>query len=354
MVSKQHAVLEHAVLDTERSRTVRAFAAFAPAQALQPWTYELEALGTGEIDVAVTHCGVCHTDLHLIDNDLGVSEYPLVPGHEVIGTIAAVGNDVLGLAVGQRVGVGWQRGSCNQCEWCRKGLMHLCAGLRPTAIAGYGGFAQSLRVGHQFAIPIPESLDSVTAAPLLCAGISVYAPLIRFVRPCSRVGVIGIGGLGHLALQFARAMGAEVFAFSTSADKQEEARRLGAHTFIACTDPEQMRRVAGSLDLLLSTATVNLDWRTWLRTLRPNGTVCLVGVPPEPASLPVWPMMILGQLSFCGSVIGTPLQIEEMLRFAALHNVRTAVEVVPMEQVNHALEKVRRNQVRYRMVLATC
>ena len=126
MVSKQHAVLEHAVLDIERSRTVRAFAAFAPAQALQPWTYELEALGTGEIDVAVTHCGVCHTDLHLIDNDLGVSEYPLVPGHEVIGTIAAVGNDVLGLAVGQRVGVGWQRGSCNQCEWCEK-VSCICA-----------------------------------------------------------------------------------------------------------------------------------------------------------------------------------------------------------------------------------
>lgn len=333
-------------------RAVRAFAALAPGQALQPWVYEPGPLRSDEIEVAVTHCGVCHTDVHLIDNDLGVSTYPLVPGHEVIGTITAVGDAAGGFAVGERVGVGWQRGACNQCEWCRQGLENLCAGHQPTALAGYGGFAQSLRVNHRFAILVPDGLDSAIAAPLLCGGISVYAPLARLVRPGSRVGIIGIGGLGHLALQFARAMGAEVFAFSTSPDKQEEAHGFGAHRFVISADPGHMGRVAASLDVLLSTATVSLDWSAWLRTLRPNGTFCLVGVPPEPVSLPVWPMMIMGQLSVCGSVIGAPQQITEMLRFAALHNVRTAVEVLPMEQVNLALEKVRRNQARYRMVLA--
>jgi len=334
----------------ETPSAVRAFAALARGQALHPWAYEPGPLAADEIELAVTHCGICHTDLHLIDNDLGLSTYPLVPGHEVIGTIIAVGDNVGSLAVGQRVGVGWQRGACNQCEWCQQGLQNLCAGSRPTALAGYGGFAHSLRADHRFAVPIPDVLDPATAAPLLCAGITVYAPLSRLVRPASRIGVIGIGGLGHLALQFARAMGAEVFAFSTSTDKQEEAQSFGAHHFVVSTDSAQMGRVAASLDVLLATASANLDWSAWLGTLRPNGTFCLVGASPGPVSLPTLPM-IMGQFAFCGSVIGAPRQIAEMLRFAALHNVRPAVELAPMDQVNLALQKVRRNQARYRMVL---
>ena len=165
MNSKPCTVLEDFILGAKGSRTVHAFAALAPGQPLQPWEYEPEPLGTGEVEIAVTHCGVCHTDLHLIDNQLGAETYPLVPGHEVIGTIAAVGATTGDLAIGRRVGVGFQRGACNQCEWCQKGLQHLCAGLRPTALARYGGFAQRLRADHQFAIPIPDSLDSAVAAP---------------------------------------------------------------------------------------------------------------------------------------------------------------------------------------------
>ena len=335
----------------EAASGVRAFAALARGQALRPWAYEPGPLGAEDVELEVTHCGICHTDLHLIDDDFGLSTYPLVPGHEVIGKITAVGDAAGDLAIGQRVGVGFQRGSCNQCEWCRQGLQNLCVQSRPTALAGYGGFAQSLRVDHRFAIPIPDALDSAIAAPLLCGGITVYMPLIRLVRPGSRVGVIGIGGLGHLALQFARAMGAEVFAFSMSPDKEEEAYRLGAHHFVLSTDSGHLGRAAASLDVLLSTATANLDWSAWLGTLRPNGTFCLVGASPGPLSLPTMPM-IFGQLSFCASVIGAPRQIAEMLRFAALHNVQTVVELLPMEQVNRALEKVRGNQARYRMVLA--
>jgi uncharacterized zinc-type alcohol dehydrogenase-like protein len=352
-MSSRQAVFETAVAEAHGSRTVRAFAALARGQALQLWTYEPGPLAANEVDVAVTHCGVCHTDLHLIHNEMGFETYPLVPGHEIVGTITAVGDEVRTLAVGQRVGVGFQRGACDRCEWCQKGLQNLCAGHRPTAVGGYGGFAQIVRVDHQFAIPVPDALDSAIAAPLLCAGISVYSPLIRLARPGSRVGVIGIGGLGHLALQFARAMGTEVFAFSTSPDKQGEALYFGAHHFVVSTDSEQMRRAAASLDVLLSTVTVSLDWGTWLRTLRPNGTFCLVGVSPEPVTLPVWPTMIMGQLSVCGTVIGAPQQIVEMLQFAALHKVHPTVEVLPMEQVNQALEKVHRNEARYRMVLAT-
>jgi len=352
MSCTQSKVFEDIVPDAKGHRTVRAFAALGPGQALQPWKYEPGPLGADDVELAVTHCGVCHTDLHLIGNEMGISTYPLVPGHEAIGTIVAVGEQVRGLSVGQRVGVGFQRAACDQCEWCQKGLQNLCRSLRPTAVAGYGGFAQFLRANHQFAVPVPDELDSASAAPLLCAGISVYAPLVRFARPGSRIGIIGIGGLGHLAVQFARAMGAEVVAFSTSADKQEEAHRLGAHHFVLSQKSEQMGRAAASLDVLVSTATVNLDWNAWLGTLRPNGTFCLLGVPPEPVSLTVWPTMVMRQLSFCASAIGTPQQISEMLRFAALHNVQPRVEVLPMKEVNLALDRVRANKARYRIVLA--
>lgn len=331
---------------------VRAYAALAAGRALQPWTFEPGPLTAEEVELAVTHCGFCHGDLHLIDNDLGISAYPLVPGHEVIGTVTAMGDRAEGLAIGQRVGVGWQRGACNRCEWCLRGLQNLCANSRPTAVAGYGGFADRLRVDYRFAVPVPDELDSALAAPLLCAGITVYAPLSRLAHSATRVGVIGIGGLGHLALQFARAMGSEVFAFSTSPDKAEEAQRFGAHHFVVSADAAQMERVKGSLDVLLATASAKLDWNSWLGTLRPNGTVCMVGATPEPVSLQPLPM-ILGQLSFSGSVVGAPDQIGEMLRFAAQHSVRTAVEVLSMDQVNVALEKVRKNKARYRIVLAS-
>jgi uncharacterized zinc-type alcohol dehydrogenase-like protein len=230
-------------------------------------------------------------------------------------------------------------------------LQNLCAGSRPTCLAGFGGFARSIRTDSLFAIPIPDALDPAVAAPLLCAGITVYAPLRRLVQPGGRVGIIGIGGLGHLAVQFARAMGAEVFAFSTSPDKLEAARRFGAHHCFISADRDAMKPANGRLDALISTATADLDWAFWLAMLRPNGRFCLVGASPGPITLPTLPM-IFGQFSFSGSIIGPPRQMEEMLRFAALHGVRPVVEVLPFEQINEALERVRTNQARFRMVVA--
>ena len=334
----------------QRATEVTAYAAIAPHAPLEAWSYEPGPLRADEVDIAVTHCGVCHTDIHLIDNDLGASTYPLVPGHEVVGTVTAIGAAVTTIAPGQRVGAGWQRGACNECEWCRQGLENLCAASRPTCLAGYGGFAQSVRVDSRFAIPIPDALESVVAAPLLCGGITVYAPLCRLVHPGTRVGVVGIGGLGHLAVQFARAMGAEVFAFSTSPDKLEAARQFGAHHCFISADRDAMKRANRRLDVLISTAAADLDWAFWLGTLRPNGRFCLLGASPGPISLPTLPM-IFGQFSFSASIIGPPRQMEEMLRFAALHGVRPAVEVLPFKQVNEALERVRTNQARFRMVL---
>jgi uncharacterized zinc-type alcohol dehydrogenase-like protein len=229
-------------------------------------------------------------------------------------------------------------------------MEHLCRESRPTPLAGFGGFARSLRVDHRFAIPIPVELDSAAAAPLLCAGITVYAPLSRMVRPAMRVGVIGIGGLGHLALQFARAMGAEVIAFSTSTEKRNEALGFGAHEFVESASPVQMTRMAGTVDLLVTTSNANLAWGDWLALLRANGTFLMLGASPGPVELPVLPM-IFGQFSFTGSVIGPPRIMSEMMRFAALHGIRPAVELAPMDQANVAIEKVRRNQARYRMVL---
>ena len=326
---------------------VQSYAAKHAGSELEPWSYEPTPLGSTEVDVSVTHCGICHTDLHLIDNDLGVSSYPLVPGHEIVGIVSAVGSEVPDLRLGQRVGIGWQRGSCAECEWCLDASENLCAQSRPTCLAGFGGFAHSVRSEAHFAIPIPECLDSGSAAPMLCAGITVYRPLKRYLKSGYRVGVIGIGGLGHLAIQFARAMGAEVYAISTSEDKHDEAIRFGAHHFVVSKDTAPF---SGKLDLVLSTATGELDWSSWMNALRPTGTFCLLGASPGPVSLPVLPM-IFGEFSFTASVVGSPARIAEMLQFASENQINTAVEAFPLNQVNIALDKLRRNEARYRMVL---
>ncbi len=198
-----------------------------------PFRYDPGKLAAHDVEIAISHCGVCHSDLHLIANDWGTSQYPFIPGHEIIGKVAAAGTEVKSLEVGQRVGLGWQSSSCGQCEWCMKGQENLCAASECTCVHRHGGYADRVRANARFVVPIPDALDSEQAAPLLCAGITVYNPLrINRVNPSSHIGIVGIGGLGHIALQFARVFGAEVTAFSTSAGKEGEARALGAHHFV--------------------------------------------------------------------------------------------------------------------------
>ncbi len=317
---------------------------------LVPHAYEPAPLGPYDVEIAITHCGICHSDIHLIDDDWAMSKYPLVPGHEIVGTVWAAGAEVAGLTIGERVGVGWQAGSCFACEWCERGEEHCCAKQVATCVGRPGGFAESIRLDSRFVFPIPEDLASEDAAPLLCGGITVFSPLSAMAHPASRVGIIGIGGLGHMALQFARAFGCEVTAFSTSPDKCEGAARLGAHHFVLATDAGEIERAAGTLDFLLSCVTVPLDWPAWVKLLRPQGTLCLVGASPGP--LEVMPVaLVIGQRSIVGSAIGNRSRIREMLQFAARHGITARAEVLPMAQVNAAIDKVRENRARYRMVL---
>jgi alcohol/geraniol dehydrogenase (NADP+) len=330
---------------------IHGLAVHAAGAQLVAYRYDPGQIKPNEVEVRISHCGVCHSDIHLIDNDWGVSKYPFIPGHEIVGTVSAIGPEVKDRKVGERVGIGWQADSCGICEWCRQGDEHLCALAQPTCVGRNGGYADSVRVNSKFAIPVPDVLGSDNVAPLLCAGITVYTPIRNHgVRPSSRVGIAGIGGLGHIALQFAKAFGAEVTALSTSTDKETEARQMGAHHFVNTRDTAEMKKVAGSFDFLLSTVSADQDWQALVNTLRPKGTLCIVGVPPSPVSIQAFPL-IAGQRAIAGSPIGSPRDLHEMLDVAARHNVKAMTEMFPMAKANDAIAKVKKSKVRYRAVL---
>jgi uncharacterized zinc-type alcohol dehydrogenase-like protein len=330
---------------------INGYAVHAAGAQLLAYKYDAGELKANYVEVKISHCGVCHSDIHLIDNDWGISRYPFIPGHEIIGTVSAVGGDVRDRVVGERVGIGWQADSCGHCEWCRQGEEQLCAQSQPTCVGRNGGYAEAVRVNARFAIPVPEALDSEQAAPLLCAGITVYSPMRNHgVRPSSRVGVIGIGGLGHLAIQFAKAFGAEVTAFSTSKDKEAEARELGAHHFVSTRDTAALKKVAGSFDFILSTVSAEQDWQGYVNALRPKGTLCVVGVPLGGITLAAFPL-IAGQKAVAGSPTGSPQDLHEMLDIAGRHGVKAVTQNFKMSQANEAVAKVKKNAVRYRAVL---
>jgi alcohol/geraniol dehydrogenase (NADP+) len=331
---------------------IHGLAVHAAGAQLLPYKCEVGELAGNEVEIKISHCGVCHSDVHLIDNDGGISKYPFIPGHEIVGSVSAVGANVKDRKVGQRVGVGWQADSCGICEWCLQGDEHLCAKAQPTCVGRNGGYADRVRVNARFAIPLPSVLESENAAPLLCGGITVYSPLRNHgVRPSSRVGVIGIGGLGHMGLQFAKAFGAEVTAFSNSKDKEEDAKSMGAHHFVNTRDTGALKKVAGSFDLLLSTANADQDWQGYVNALRPKGTLCIVGAAASPVQLQA-SALILGQKAVSGSPTGSPRDLHEMLDVAARHGVKAITERFSMAKANDAVARVKKNQVRYRAVLA--
>ena len=331
---------------------IQGLAAHAAGAELLPFRYEPKELGQQDVEIAISHCGICHSDLHLISNDWGISQYPFIPGHEIIGTVSAVGVGVHSLKVGERVGLGWQSNSCGECEWCTRGMENLCLTAEATCVHRHGGYASRVQANARFVIPIPEALASENTAPLLCAGITVYNPLRSHnINPSSRVGVVGIGGLGHIAIQFARVFGAEVTAFSTSAAKEQEARALGAHHFVNTRETRAIKEVAGSMDFILSTINADQDWGVYIQVLRPTGTLCLVGIPPSPIAIQAFPL-ISGVRSITGNPTGSPHRIREMLDVVARHGVKAQVESFPMAKANEAIEKVKKNKVRYRAVLA--
>jgi uncharacterized zinc-type alcohol dehydrogenase-like protein len=330
---------------------IKGLAAHAAGAELLPYHYTVGEIGANEVEVKITHCGVCHSDVHLIDNDWGISRYPFIPGHEIVGTITAVGSGVRDRKPGERVGIGWQADSCGICEWCRQGEEHLCAQAQPTCVGRNGGYANAIRVNARFAIHVPAALDSENVAPLLCGGITVYSPLRNWLaRPSSRVGVIGIGGLGHMGLQFARAFGCEVTAFSTSKDKEQEARSLGAHHFVNTRDTNALGKVAGSFDLILSTVSADQDFQSFVGALRPKGTLIILGAAPTPLQIAGF-SLIAGQKAIAGSPTGSPRDLHEMLDVAARHNIKAITERFAMKDANQAIARVKKNQVRYRAVL---
>jgi uncharacterized zinc-type alcohol dehydrogenase-like protein len=331
---------------------IQGLAVHAAGAELLSFRYDPGRLGAYEVEIAITHCGICHSDLHLIANDWGISQYPFIPGHEIIGKVSAIGSEVRSREVGQRVGLGWQSNSCGHCEWCLKGLENLCSEAEATCVHRNGGYADRVRANNRFVVPIPDALDSEHAAPLLCAGITVYNPLrINGINPASRVGVVGIGGLGHLAIQFARVFGAEVTAFSTSPAKEEEARALGAHHFVNSLESKAVKDAAGSQDFIITTVNADQDWNAYLQCLRPNGTLWFAGVPPKPVSVNAFPL-ISGLRTIGGSPVGSPSRLREMLLVAARHGVKATTELFPMAKANDAIEKVKKGKVRYRAVLA--
>ena len=245
------------------------WAATAPGAPLERHSYDPGPLGAEEVEVAVEYCGICHSDQSMIDNEWGNARYPFIPGHEVVGTIVRVGEQARGLKLGQRVGIGWYKGSCMHCGSCMEGSHNLCRTVKPTIVGSHGGFADRLRAHWAWAVPLPAGLDPALVGPLFCAGSTVFSPLLEFdIKPTDRVGVVGIGGLGHLALRFLNAWGCEVTAFTSSLSKQAEAMSLGAHKVVASTDSKALKAIAGTLDFLLVTASADLDWNAMLATLR--------------------------------------------------------------------------------------
>jgi uncharacterized zinc-type alcohol dehydrogenase-like protein len=334
------------------SDKIKACAALEKGAKLQPFEFDPGPLRDDQVEIKVAYCGICHSDLSMIDNEWGASAYPLVPGHEAVGTITAVGAHVKHLRAGQAAGLGWYSSSCMFCPQCMGGNHNLCPTVEPTIIGRHGGFADRVRCQAAWAVPLPEKIDLAKAGPLFCAGITVFNPMVQFgVKATDRVGVIGIGGLGHLALQFLNKWGCEVYAFTSSNSKQSEAIKLGAHATVNSRDPEQLKKVAGSLDFVISTVNVGLDWSLYLKTLAPKGRLHFVGAALSP--LGVTPVELLaGQYSISGSPLGSPATVTKMLAFCARHQIAPVTETFPMSRVNEALEHLRAGQARYRIVLS--
>lgn len=335
---------------------IHAMAARSTGDDLVPWTYEPNALGPYECLLRVLACGLCSSDVHMVDNNWGMSRYPLVPGHEVIGEVREIGSCVSELSVGDRVGVGWQRSACFQCQDCARGTEHLCnKGYQAVLADGYGGFAEQMVADSRFCFPIPGGLPSEVAGPLLCGGITVYSALHAAGMPLGQepqeIGVIGLGGLGHLAIQFAAKSGNRVTVFTSSEDKAAAAAGLGARqTILTQQDGRPATMPDRPLDLLISTVPSQLPWKAYVELVRPGGAVTFVGVPPGLASLPL-DILIFHRRRLLTSSIASRAIIRETLEVAARLGVQPTIETFPLADVNHAIRRLRDNRIRYRAVL---
>jgi alcohol/geraniol dehydrogenase (NADP+) len=330
---------------------IHALAALEQGTALQPFSFQAAPLKAFDCAIKVMACGICHSDIHMIHGDWGISRYPLVPGHEVIREVVDVGSQVTHLKEGDRVGVGWQQASCMHCMDCMRGNQNLCDQAEGLIVNGYGGFADYMVADSRFAFKLPDGLSTQSTGPILCGGATVYAGLRNAgMTSGQNIGVIGIGGLGHLAIQFASRLGNRVTVFTTSADKAEFAAQLGAHEAIVVPPGGSPPLPLRKLNVLINTANQSLDWLGYVNHLDSNGTFVFVGIPSEPLTIPIVPLTSK-QRRIMGSEIASPAVIMEMLQIVDQFGIQPMIETFPLNQANEALQKVRDNKVRYRAVL---
>jgi uncharacterized zinc-type alcohol dehydrogenase-like protein len=342
-----------------RTYTVKAFSTSAAKSPLAPASINRREPSAGDVKIDILYCGVCHSDLHFARNEWGFTQYPAVPGHEIVGRVTAVGAGVKKFKVGELVGVGCLVDSCRTCPDCRAGYENFCNemvmtyGSADKQLGGgtLGGYSQGIVVREEFVLRIPVNLSPAAAAPLLCAGITTYSPLRHWkVGAGQKVGIVGLGGLGHMGVKFARAFGAHVVLFTTSPGKTEDAKRLGAHEVVVSKDDAQMAAHALSFDFILDTVSATHDINAYLNLLKRDGNLTLVGAPEKPLAVAAMPL-IFKRRSFSGSLIGGLPETQEMLDFCGQHNITSDIEMIRMDQINDAYERMLKSDVKYRFVI---
>jgi alcohol/geraniol dehydrogenase (NADP+) len=333
------------------NRKIQAFAANEPKGKFQPFEFDPGELRPEQVEIRVTYAGICHSDLSMRDNEWGNTVYPFVGGHESVGEIVALGENTKGLKIGDKVGLGWNSGSCMHCYQCMSGYHINCAELEQTIVARYGGFADRVRCNWEWAIKLPKGVSEAEAGPLFCGGITVFNPFVQLgIKPTDKVGIVGIGGLGHLAVQFADKWGCEVTAFTSSASKADEAAKMGADYIVDTHSAEELAAVAGKFDMIMTTANASLNWQAYFKALAPKGNLHVVGAVLEP--IPVLSFnLIAGQKSVSGTATGSPAVVSTMLDFCARHQIEAVTEHFPMSRINDAFDRLEAGNARYRLVL---
>ncbi|MFC0516734.1 NAD(P)-dependent alcohol dehydrogenase [Mucilaginibacter angelicae] len=338
----------------------KAYAAQTKETDLAPWTFDRREVGPYDVQFDILFCGVCHSDLHQIKDEWGGSIFPMVPGHEIVGRVVKVGDHVKKFKVGDLAGTGCLVDSCRVCDNCKDGLEQYCTNGHSQTYNGYeqdhktptyGGYSNTIVVHEDFVLRVSDKLDLASVAPLLCAGITTYSPLRYWnIGKGHKMAVVGLGGLGHMAVKFGVAFGAEVTVLSTSAKKAEDAKKLGAHHFVVTSDAEQLKAVAGTFDFILDTVSADHDLNVYLGLLKTNGTHVCVGVPTKPAEIAAF-SIIGGRKSLAGSMIGGLPETQEMLDFCAEHNIVSDIELINMKDIHTAYDRMLKGDVRYRFVI---
>ena len=338
----------------------KAYVAHSAKAPLEPWEFERRDLNPHDVQFDILYCGVCHSDLHQVRAEWGGEVFPMVPGHEIVGRVVAVGSDVSKFKIGDLAGTGCLVDSCRECNSCQHGMEQFCENGPSFTYNGYeqdkktltqGGYSSSIVVHEDFTLRISDKLELAATTPLLCTGITTYSPLRRWnVGKGDKVAVVGLGGLGHMGVKFAVAFGAEVTVLSTSPDKEEDARKLGAHKFVVTKDKAQMKSVSGSFDFILDTVSAPHDINAFLWLLKPQGVIVCVGIPPTPYQLHAF-SLVSGSKVLAGSMIGGLPETQEMLDFCAEHNVVSEIELIDIKNIDKAFERMEKGDVRYRFVI---